>query len=144
HVKRLLGSPGYHFVGGVAGLLLQVKESLAASWLLRVVVGDRRRELGLGGYPDVPLVAAREQARKVREMVEQGVDPSGAKKAAAAARRAAQAKALTFKQAAEQCHESKIAEFRNAKHKEDWISSLKRYAFESIGELPVADVELAH
>lgn len=53
-----LASPGLHFVGGVAGLALQVNERGARSWVLRVQVGDKRRDMGLGGFPDVSLTGA--------------------------------------------------------------------------------------
>jgi hypothetical protein len=61
-VKRLT-TPGLHAVGGVAGLLLQVKETGARSWILRAVVGADRRHIGLGGYPDVTLAQARKSWR---------------------------------------------------------------------------------
>src|SRR5690606_6675567 len=59
-----LTEPGFWFVGGVAGLALQVTESGARSWILRVMVGGKRRDIGLGGYPDVPLADARRKARE--------------------------------------------------------------------------------
>lgn len=107
-------------------------------------VGDRRPDIGLGGYPDVTLEQARKQARDIREQIRKGIDPIAARRALVDAMKAAQAKTLTFDQAAKACHTTKASEFRNAKHKEDWISSLNRYVSPLIGELPVADVELAH
>src|SRR5690554_3413335 len=59
-------------VGGVDGLLLQITPTAARSWILRCHVGGRRRHIGLGGYPDVPLAQARERAREVRELIWQG------------------------------------------------------------------------
>jgi len=44
-VRRL--GPGVHTVGGVAGLLLNVKPTGARSWILRTKVGARRSHLGL-------------------------------------------------------------------------------------------------
>ena len=143
-IKRLSKKPGFHAVGGVAGLHLQVSKTLASSWILRVVIGARRSDLGLGGYPDIPLAEAREKAREARSQIVEGVDPREAKKAARAALKANQAKELTFDQAAVLCHETRAIEFRNPKHRDDWISSLERYASPVIGLLPVADVELAH
>ena len=64
-----LASPGFHFVGGVAGLALQVNQRGARSWVLRVQVGDKRRDMGLGGFPDVSLASAREAARGARAKV---------------------------------------------------------------------------
>jgi integrase len=141
---RRLGKPGLHAVGGVSGLHLHVKETGARSWILRVKVGDRRPDIGLGGFPDVTLEQARNRAREVREQIRRGIDPIAARRAVANALRAAQAKALNFDQAAQACHATKIGEFRNAKHKDDWISSLNRYASPVIGSLPVADIELPH
>src|SRR5690606_14664566 len=50
----------------------------------------------------------------------------------------------TFEQAARKCHAARVEEFRNEKHKKDWITSLELYAFPVIGALPVGDVEQAH
>ena len=62
-VQRLT-KPGMHTVGGVAGLYLQVLPSGARSWVLRVMVAGKRRDMGLGGFPDVTLAQAREKARE--------------------------------------------------------------------------------
>ena len=51
-------------VGGVSGLMLQITPNGGRTWLLRVMVGEKRREIGLGGYPDVTLAQARERARE--------------------------------------------------------------------------------
>jgi integrase len=143
-IKRLAKKPGFHAVGGVAGLHLNVTDNLAASWILRAQIGDKRSDLGCGGYPDVTLAQAREKAREKRLQIERGIDPREARRAVALALKAAQAKALTFDQAAEAAHAAKMSEFRNAKHRDDWISSLRRYASPAIGDLPVAQIELPH
>ncbi|HKJ94071.1 MAG TPA: integrase arm-type DNA-binding domain-containing protein, partial [Gammaproteobacteria bacterium] len=149
-VKRL-ARPGFHAVGGVAGLLLQVKPPAteegppgARSWVLRTMVGGKRRAFGLGAYPEVSLASARDKAREVKEQIRQGVDPAAERRAAQRALRAAQVKALTFDEAARKCHEARAAEFRSAKHRKDWISSLERYASPVIGDLPVGEVTMPH
>jgi integrase len=142
-VKRL-AKPGLHSVGGVAGLQLQVKGTGARSWILRAQIGSRRRDVGLGGYPDVTLAAARERAREAREQIRQGVDPIEARKAARAALISDQARQMTFGEAADLCHSTKAPEFRSKKHSADWINSLNRYANPVIGQLPVAQVDLVH
>jgi hypothetical protein len=53
---RELTAPGMHAVGVPAGLYLHVSDSGARSWILRKLIGGRRRDMGLGGFPDVPLV----------------------------------------------------------------------------------------
>ncbi|MBP7661627.1 MAG: DUF4102 domain-containing protein, partial [Burkholderiaceae bacterium] len=88
--------PGWHAVGGVAGLGLQVTPTGARSWSLRVVIAGKRREIGLGGFPTVQIAAAREKARQAREMISEGIDPILVRKSAASALRAAQARAVNF------------------------------------------------
>lgn len=80
-VRRITG-PGLHAVGGVAGLHLQNKTSAASSWILRVKVGNKRRDMGLGGYPDVSLAEARRKAAEAKEKIRQGIDPIWLRKAA--------------------------------------------------------------
>ena len=58
--------PDRHPVGGVAGLHLYCKPSGSRSWVLRVKIGDKRKDIGLGSYPSVSLKAARELAREHR------------------------------------------------------------------------------
>ncbi|HKJ77592.1 MAG TPA: Arm DNA-binding domain-containing protein, partial [Gammaproteobacteria bacterium] len=154
-VKRLT-KPGLHAVGGVAGLLLSVSESGARSWILQYATPEvryskttgkpyhARRDIGLGGFPDVTLAQAREKAREIREKIRQGIDPAQERREAREAWKSALARALTFEQAARRCHAAKEAEFRNQKHRKDWISSLERYAFPLIGDLPIEAVDLPH
>ena len=142
-VKRLT-APGFYAVGGVAGLYLQVKESRARSWILRTTIGDRRRDIGLGGFPDVPLTSAREAARHDRELIRQGFDPIEERKSRRLSLIGDRAKQMTFRQAAAACHQKKTPEFKSRKHAADWINSIDRYANPIIGDLPVQSVELAH
>lgn len=141
---RRIKRPGLHAVGGVDGLYINVKESGARSWIQRVMVGGRRREFGLGSYPTVTLEQARARAREVRQQVWQGIDPVAARRDAQGALRTAEAKRVTFDQAAVTCWRSKSKEFKNRKHAAQWLATLKRYASPSIGSLPVDQIELAH
>ena len=129
-------------MGGVAGLLLQVRGD-AKSWIYRTTVGRKRCSIGLGGYPDVSLSVARDKARTVKAEIEAGKDPLRERPATREALRALKARP-TFKQAAHLCHAAKQAEFKNVKHRKDWISSLERFAFDKIGHLPVDEVQVSH
>lgn len=142
-VKRLT-RPGLHAVGGVDGLRLQVSDAGARSWILRATVGNRRPDIGLGGYPDVSLERAREQAREIRDQIRQGIDPLAARRAARDALAAGQAKRITFAQAAKQAHAKRKAEFKNGKHAAQWINTLTTYAFPTLGALPVDQIEMPH
>ena len=138
-----LSKPGLHFVGGVAGLALQVQPSGARSWLLRMSLAGKRREMGLGGFPDVTLADARRRAREEREKADNGVDPIAARRAAAALLRSELAKALTFKSAALAYVEAHEPAWRNAKHAEQWRNTLAS-TYSLIGSVQVRDVELPH
>jgi hypothetical protein len=94
-VKRL-NRRGLHAVGGVPGLALRVSDTGARSWVLRVVVGAKRREMGLGGYPAVTLADAQRLAREAREAVSKGIDPVREREESRSALRADAAAAITF------------------------------------------------
>lgn len=135
-VKRLT-TPGLHAVGTVAGLRLLVKPSGARSWVLRTMVGTRRAELGLGGYPTVSLAQAIDFARAARGKIRDGTDP-------AAERRAKRSTvAWTFKKTAEAYIAAHRAGWKNAKHADQWANTLTAYAYPHFGEKHVRDVTKA-
>ena len=142
-VKRLT-KPGRHAVGGVPGLLLVVKETGSASWILRTVIGEKRRSIGLGGYPEITLAAARARARVAKEKIAQGIDPVEERKARKRALIKSRIGTISFAAAAIKCHDSKVPEFNNEKHIKDWLSSVNRYAIPLIGDLPINEIELPH
>lgn len=142
-VKRITGR-GQHAVGGVSGLHLQVAKGGSRSWILKVLIGTQRYSIGLGGFPDVSLAEARSKAKEYKDAIREGRDPLAERRARQAELKTAQIKQITFAEAARRCHAARAAEFRNAKHRQDWISSLERFAFETIGDLPVSTIEPAH
>ena len=68
------------------GLFLVVSAAGSRKWVLRYQLNGKRRDMGLGSYPDVGLAAARASALRARGLIAQGVDPlaerAEAKKAA--------------------------------------------------------------
>lgn len=140
-----LRKPGLHAVGGVSGLALQVTATGARTWILRTVIGGKRREMGLGGYPDVPLAEARDKARAAKRAIkEDGIDPIEQRKAARSKLKAELAKAITFKEAATKYIATHEHGWKNAKHAAQWTSTLETYAYPKIGNLHVRDVDDAH
>jgi integrase len=136
---KQLKTPGLHFVGDVPGLALQIASGGSRSWVLRAMMGGRRREMGLGGYPEVGLADAREAGRQARARLKGGVDPidhGRATRSALAARRATEA---SF----EECALKYIAIHEpswSTKSHFQWTSSLKKHVFPKIGRLLVRDV----
>lgn len=139
-----LRAPGLHPVGGVAGLRLQVSPSGARSWILRVSIGGKPSEKGLGGYPDVTLAGARDAARAIRAKIAAGVNPIEEARAARSALAAAVASAWTFDQCAESYIEAKTPEWSNDRHVGQWTASLANYATPVIGRMLVRDVDHRH
>lgn len=139
-----LKAPGLVSVGGVPGLSLQISPSGSRSWILRVQIGSKRRDMGLGPYPGVTLAQAREKARQAREKIDQGHDPILERERAQSVLRALQASAITFEAAARAFMEMKSAEWTNPKHAAQWIATLETYAYPVLGRMHVADVKQAH
>ncbi len=116
-----LSSPGWHAVGGVTGLLLQIREPQSKSgsapapksWILRTVIGKSRVPLGLGSYPQVSLQDARESAKKILDGIRRGIDPRIQRKEAKSALIASMANNKTFKECAEAYMDAHAASYTN-------------------------------
>ena len=126
-------APGRYCDG--QGLYLYVQTSGARSWVQRMVIHGRRRDLGLGSVALVPLADAREMARANRRLTREGGDPLAEKRRAEGM--------PTFAEAASRVLEQKRAGWRNSRHPQSWWTSLERYAFPRIGGRPVSEVTSA-
>lgn len=125
---KSLKNVGRHSDGN--GLLLVVRESGAKSWLYRGQTKGKRRDIGLGSFPDVGLSEAREKAAIARKQLRAGEDPVEAKRAA----HAAAATIPTFRAAAESVFAERESDWQNEKHKAQWINTLRTYVFPAIGD----------
>ncbi len=129
---------GRHSDGG--GLYLVVDPSGARRWIVRVVVkGQRnakgaplRTDFGLGGAYMVTLNQARDRALEYRRMAKQGLNP----------RFNAQREIPTFAEIAQQVHIDRMPTWKNAKHGQQWINTLRDYAFPKIGRIHAAILRL--
>jgi len=65
--------PGKH--GDGDGLTLVVSDSGSRKWVLRYQLNGKRRDMGLGSFPNVELKAARIAAASAHALATQGVDP---------------------------------------------------------------------
>ena len=126
-------APGRYCDG--QGLYLYVQTSGARSWVQRLVIHGRRRDLGLGSVALVPLAEAREKARANRKLAREGGDPLAEKRRAE--------KMPTFAEAARRVLEQKRAGWQSSRHPQSWWTSLERYAFPRIGARPVSAVTSA-
>jgi integrase len=138
-VKRLT-EPGFYGVGGVTGLYLRIAPGGSKSWILRYVYGTKRRDFGIGGYPDVTLADAREAARKARQQIREGIDPVEERKRLKREIVKRQTEQITLKEAALKVYEKKASEHRSKKHSRDWINSLRLHVFPSLGHIPLSEI----
>ena len=127
---KALSEPGRHHDG--RGLYLQIAKTGAKSWLLRISIDGRRRDIGLGGYPAVSLAAARQAADAHRATVAGGGDPLADKRREAVP---------SFEEAARKLHMMLAPRFRSAKHSAEWIASLDRDAFARLGKMPLDRID---
>lgn len=139
-----LTEPGLHFVGDVPGLALQVLPSGARTWILRAMMGTKRRDMGLGGYPAVTLAGARDAARVARAKIKEGIDPINEARAKQSALRASASSAISFEECAERFVASHSAGLKNAKSEMQWRNTLAKYAYPVMGKLLVRDVAMTH
>jgi integrase len=121
------------FEGKVTGLMLTPGKT-GSKWTLRFTspVTGKRRDAGLGVYPEVSIADAREKALAMRRLIDAGKDPideRGREQEAASIAAAA----LTFEKAARQVHEELKPGWKNGKHAAQWINTLETYVFPKIG-----------
>ena len=133
---------GFNHVGGVAGLGLNVTQSGSRSWVFRYQIAGIRKDMGLGGYPDITLAQAKELARAARIKLSQGIDPIEENRAARRKMIADLAAALNFQEAAKRYIDSQEPSWKNSKHVQQWRNTIDTYAVPKIGAQPVGDVGL--
>jgi integrase len=131
--------PGVLHDGG--GLYLRISARGAKSWVFRFQIDGKRRDMGLGPFPDVSLAEARAKATEHRKLRHEGIDPLDAKEAQRQAQRVSVAKGRTFRECAVEFIEKNRAGWRNAKHAAQWTATLTTYVYPTLGELPVSTID---
>jgi len=138
------------------GLYLEVRPTGARFWLLRVQVGGRRRDIGLGRAEvltrkpeqtallrDIPilhrrsltLAEAREKSGLLRLMAKAGKDPI-------AERDKERGLVPTFKEAAKRCHDA-LKSGWSEKTAAAFLSSLQEHAYPKLGNVRVDNIDSA-
>lgn len=145
---RRIRQVGWHAVGGVPGLLLQVREPAVQgaqtprSWVLRLTVCGARKVIGLGSYPLISLALAREQATQLTIEVKRGGDPLESKRQQLKKSKLDAAKKKTFKECAVAFMEAHRTSFTSEKHAKQWDSTLETYAYPHIGHMLVSEIAM--
>lgn len=134
---KLNGLPPGKYNDG-RGLWLNKRKDGGAQWFLRVTVYGRRREMGLGPYPDVKLKEARESAAEARKLVREGMDPIVEREK----RRLAGMQTLhLFRDVAEDAFESRKADLKDDGKAGRWFSPLELHILPKLGRVPVVEID---
>ncbi len=123
--------PGRHADGN--GLYLFVRQTGTRSWIQRLVVGGRRRDLGLGGCAVVSLEAARRLAGENRRVARAGGDPTATQTPQAVPRVRAVVEAVIA---------ARRANWRRAHTEKKWRRLFESLVFPRIGDKSVSRVTL--
>ena len=123
---KSLSRPGTYSDGDT--LYMNVAKAGSKSWIQRVMIHGRRREIGLGGWPVVSIAKARKRAFENRVLIEEGGDPLAEKR---------KAKVPTFREAAQTTFEANRSRLRNPKVEKNWLQQLELHVFPKLGSIPV-------
>ncbi|MCP4318036.1 MAG: tyrosine-type recombinase/integrase [Hyphomicrobiales bacterium] len=129
--------------GTVQGLYLFASASKGrGKWILRFVspLTSKRRDMGLGSYPETGIAEVRRAALEARELISRKIDPIEERRLAEESERLVRSMP-TFEFAARTVHAQIKDGFRNRKHSNQWITTLETYVFPAIGNRPVNELK---
>ena len=126
---KAITEPGHYRAGDT--LYLYVTATGSKSWVQRLTIHGKRRDIGLGSFKLITLAKARQRAHDNRVLVAEGGDPLAEKR---------KAQIPTFGKAALQTYEALKPRWRNGKHTKNWIQIMTKYAIPIIGNDPIDKV----
>lgn len=121
-----------------AGLWLVKRDDGGAQWVLRVTVYGRRREMGLGGFPNVSLAEARKLRDRWRKVAAAGRNPIREREAE---QRAARREDISLAVITADAFESRKAELKGDGTAGRWLSPLTLHVLPKLGRVPVTEVD---
>ena len=120
--------------GDGRGLYLVVRANGSKAWVQRITIDGDRTDLGLGGYPDLPLALARKKSVELRTAVAEGRDPRAERR---------QPNLPTFRDVAEQYISDNAARWKNPKEAVNWRGCLDTYAYPVFGNTRIDRISRA-
>ena len=130
---KSIKAPGFYRAGNT--LYLKITRAGTKSWIQRLTIHGERRDIGLGGYPQVSLANARKLAFQYREMAWAGKDPLALKR---------KTNLPTFKEAADKAFKANRARWRSEVTAKNWEQGMKKHVLPKIGELRVDKIGREH
>lgn len=140
---------GLHKVAGAPGLYLRKASDGAdfGAWVFRYRCAGQRRQMGLGSVGAMSLAQARKRVVELSGQRNAGADPIEARKRGRAetlARARAEAKKVTFAQAAEFFLKAYGPSWKGRYARAQWWNPLRDYALPVIGDLLLDDIRIEH
>ena len=128
---KALSMPGKFGDGG--GLYLVISRGGSKSWVQRIMIDGRRRDIGLGGFPAVRLAKARERAAGNRTAVADGRDPM--------AERRKTRRVPSFQEVGESFLLTNAPRWKNRKTAINWRGQMEKYAYPLFGHVRIDRVD---
>ena len=127
---RTVKEPGRYGDGN--GLMLVVKPTGGKSWIQRVVIRGKRRDIGLGPLDRVSLAQARRTAFENRNTAREGGDPTAREEVRVVP---------TFAEAADSVIRMHAGTWKDGgKSEARWRATLTAYVFPRLGRKSIADI----
>lgn len=126
--------------GSVTGLALHPSSKRGrGKWVLRFISPQtqKRRNAGLGIYPEIGIAEAGKLANTMREHLAAGLDPLELQR---------QEKVVipTFEDAARKVHAELLPGWKNVKHGLQWLTTLEKHVFPHIGSMLLNNITAAN
>ena len=137
---KALTKPGHHPVGGVPGLLLQIRPSGSRYWVYRTHIAGKRSNIGIGSTSEYSLAEVREEARDLRRIVRDGRNPIEERRSHREAMKRDLDRQITFRDAWDGFWVDKRTEFSEATA-HHWESSMERQILPVIGTRIVSEID---
>ncbi len=132
--------------GTITGLrLISGTRKGRGKWVLRYIspTSKKRRDMGLGTYPETSIQRARQIAMAARSNIQSGIDPidkrSELKKAIVT-----NSQIPTFHDATILTHQSLKPGWSSSRHSENWINSMHAYVLPVIGNIKVDELRASN
>lgn len=118
------------------GLWLRKSSPAQGQWVQRLVVQGRRREMGLGGYPEVTIAEARERSAAARRLLRDGLDPIEERN-----KQRRKVERMTVAAAIDGCFKARQADLKDDGKAGGWLSPLRLWVIPAIGNTAIEDVD---
>ncbi|MCU7870364.1 MAG: tyrosine-type recombinase/integrase [Candidatus Thiodiazotropha sp. (ex Lucinoma borealis)] len=131
------GGPKAQFLWDLAisGLGLEAVPSGRRSWVLSYRILDKKKRITLGGFPELDLYEARDEAKTLLKGLRKGVDPAAVNKMSGEER--------TVQSLYDEYVETRYYKTRSKDFHNNFKSTMRRYVLPEIGDQPLMGVQRA-